>query len=354
MLTADASRGAFLSGFTVVVVPLMAGLFGTARLKRSTWGAVAAALVGISLLEDSGAPASWGDFWSFMSAVLFGAQVGGLPGARQGRRGAARQPAAPAGAVLRRARPTPSTLQARVASCWAAACQAWASQASLDCALHHPRLLPQIYRAEYWSKQLSARAAMPMLSVSVLMIAAISLASTAAAHPQATLHLLANPGEAGRLLAAQQLPWAGIIYMGCGVTNGGLVAEIVALQVPALPAAGAWGVPGRGCSALCAPLQQLVRPVVPSGATYAPPPPPLILPPLPLILPPQDVSSTEAAIIYTLEPVFGASLAYVILGERWGASGWVGAALIVASCLCAQLLGVEHEKEGKHEGPGKN
>lgn len=75
MLTADASRGAFLSGFTVVVVPLMAGLCGTAKLKRSTWAAVLACLVGISLLEDSGAPASWGDFWSFLSAVLFGAQV---------------------------------------------------------------------------------------------------------------------------------------------------------------------------------------------------------------------------------------------------------------------------------------
>lgn len=69
---------------------------------------------------------------------------------------------------------------------------------------------------------------------------------------------------------------------------------------------------------------------------------------------PQDVSSTEAAIIYTLEPVFGASLAYFMLGERWGASGWVGAALIVASCLCAQLLGVEHEKEGKQQGQGKS
>lgn len=76
MLTADASRGAFLSGFTVVVPPLMAGLFGTTRLKRTTWAAVVAALVGISLLEDSGAPASWGDFWSFASAVLFGVQVG--------------------------------------------------------------------------------------------------------------------------------------------------------------------------------------------------------------------------------------------------------------------------------------
>lgn len=226
MLTADASRGAFLSGFTVVVVPLMAGLFGTAKLKRTTWGAVLGALVGISLLEDSGAPASWGDFWSFMSAVLFGAQI---------------------------------------------------------------------YRAEYWSKQLSAKAAIPMLSVSVLMIAAISLASTAAAHPQATLHLLANPGEAALYLADTQLPWAGIIYMGCGVTNGGLIAEIIALQ---------------------------------------------------------DVSSTEAAIIYTLEPVFGASLAYVMLGERWGTSGWLGAGLIVASCLAAQLMGVEDlDHTAKHDDP---
>ena len=57
----------------------------------------------------------------------------------------------------------------------------------------------------------------------------------------------------------------------------------------------------------------------------------------------QDVSSTEAAIIYTLEPVFGAAFAYYLLGERWGMSGWVGAALIVTSCLAAQLLGVEEE-----------
>lgn len=86
MLTADASRGAFLSGFTVVVPPLMAGLLGTAKLKRTTWAAVAAALVGIFLLEDSGAPASWGDFWSFASAVLFGVQVRAVVG------GASRMP----------------------------------------------------------------------------------------------------------------------------------------------------------------------------------------------------------------------------------------------------------------------
>jgi hypothetical protein len=63
---------------------------------------------------------------------------------------------------------------------------------------------PQIYRAEYWSKQLGAKQAIPMLSMSLLMIAGISLASTAAAHPQATLALLANPGAAVKLLAEHE------------------------------------------------------------------------------------------------------------------------------------------------------
>lgn len=53
----------------------------------------------------------------------------------------------------------------------------------------------------------------------------------------------------------------------------------------------------------------------------------------------QDVSSTEAAIIYTLEPVLGAGLAYALLGERWNASGWAGASLIIGACLIAQVGG---------------
>jgi len=75
MVTADASRGAFLSAFTVVVVPILAGVCGTAKLKRMTWVSVGAALVGVMLLEDSGTPPSIGDFWSFASAVLFGIQI---------------------------------------------------------------------------------------------------------------------------------------------------------------------------------------------------------------------------------------------------------------------------------------
>lgn len=56
-----------------------------------------------------------------------------------------------------------------------------------------------------------------------------------------------------------------------------------------------------------------------------------------------DVSSTDAAIIYTMEPVLGAGMAYVVLGERWGKLGWLGAALIIASSLAAQIVGTEEE-----------
>lgn len=75
MMTTDAARGAFLSAFTVVVVPLLAGAFGAAKVKSMTWVAVICALVGVMLLEDSGSPPNIGDFWSFASAVLFGVQI---------------------------------------------------------------------------------------------------------------------------------------------------------------------------------------------------------------------------------------------------------------------------------------
>lgn len=42
-----------------------------------------------------------------------------------------------------------------------------------------------------------------------------------------------------------------------------------------------------------------------------------------------DVSATEAAIIYGLEPVWGAGFAWSLLGERWGITGWIGAPLVL-------------------------
>ena len=51
------------------------------------------------------------------------------------------------------------------------------------------------------------------------------------------------------------------------------------------------------------------------------------------------ISSSEAAVIFAMEPVLGAALAYAALGERWGPLGWAGAAVITASSLATQLWG---------------
>lgn len=53
----------------------------------------------------------------------------------------------------------------------------------------------------------------------------------------------------------------------------------------------------------------------------------------------RDVSATETAIIYGLEPVWGAGFAWFLLGERWGATGWIGAALVLGGSLSVQILG---------------
>lgn len=45
----------------------------------------------------------------------------------------------------------------------------------------------------------------------------------------------------------------------------------------------------------------------------------------------RDVLATETAIIYGLEPVWGAGFAWFLLGERWGVSGWIGAALVLGT-----------------------
>jgi drug/metabolite transporter (DMT)-like permease len=44
-----------------------------------------------------------------------------------------------------------------------------------------------------------------------------------------------------------------------------------------------------------------------------------------------------AALIFVLEPVFAALLAFWLLGERLGAMGWAGAALVVVAMLVAEL-----------------
>lgn len=64
----------------------------------------------------------------------------------------------------------------------------------------------------------------------------------------------------------------------------------------------------------------------------------------------KQVSAPLAALIYTAEPLWGAAFAWLLLDERWGAQGWVGAAIILGASLYSQLGGDPAEKARKLEG----
>jgi drug/metabolite transporter (DMT)-like permease len=51
----------------------------------------------------------------------------------------------------------------------------------------------------------------------------------------------------------------------------------------------------------------------------------------------QHTPPSEAAVIVSLETVFAAAAAYLVLGERLGLLGWIGAALILLAILLIQL-----------------
>ncbi len=50
------------------------------------------------------------------------------------------------------------------------------------------------------------------------------------------------------------------------------------------------------------------------------------------------VSAVEASILFALEPLWAALFAFVILGERFGLQGWLGAGLILSALLLSQAL----------------
>ncbi|CAM8947532.1 unnamed protein product [Rhodiola kirilowii] len=52
-----------------------------------------------------------------------------------------------------------------------------------------------------------------------------------------------------------------------------------------------------------------------------------------------DISATETAIVYGLEPIWGAGFAWFLLGERWGTMGWIGASLVLGGSLIVQIFG---------------
>ncbi|VAH95213.1 unnamed protein product [Triticum turgidum subsp. durum] len=66
------------------------------------------------------------------------------------------------------------------------------------------------------------------------------------------------------------------------------------------------------------------------------------------------VSATETAIVYGLEPVWGAAFAWFLLGERWDNAAWIGAALVLCGSLTVQLFGSAPEKSQKVESRSGN
>ena len=139
---------------------------------------------------------------------------------------------------------------------------------------------PQVFRTEHWARVLGNKASLPLMSVVLATTMIISGLAAVVANPSAVAAVLEHPVATEHLLMSGSLPWLSVAYTGLVTTDLALLMELMALH---------------------------------------------------------DVPSTDAAIIYSLEPLLGASLAWVLLGERWGTAGWFGAALIMASSLVTQV-----------------
>uniref|UniRef100_A0A383VDB4 EamA domain-containing protein n=1 Tax=Tetradesmus obliquus TaxID=3088 RepID=A0A383VDB4_TETOB len=162
----------------------------------------------------------------------------------------------------------------------------------------------QLFRTEQTSRKLPEGSALPLMSIIVSTVAAASMAAAAAVHWQ---DAAAAAGSLGHVLGG------GLRAIAPWIDTGSDTAQ---------------------------PLMELLYTSFCSTD--------LVL--LIELLALQDVSSTEAALVYSLEPVSGALLAYCFLGERWGPMGWCGAAVILIASLATQLGGALDDNDGSKPG----
>ena len=158
----------------------------------------------------------------------------------------------------------------------------------------------QLFRTEQVSREVPEGSALPLMAVSMGVVAAVSTAGAAAVHWEdaaATIgslqHLVvaAVSGAAGSEQAGK--PFWELLYTSLCSTDLALFLELMALQ---------------------------------------------------------SVSSTEAAMVYSMEPVSGAMMAYVFLGDRWGPVGWMGAAVILLASIVTQTQGALEPEGGEESG----
>ncbi|XP_057815217.1 uncharacterized protein LOC131028868 isoform X1 [Cryptomeria japonica] len=214
LLTSDAGRSSFIAALTVIVVPLLDGLFG-ARIPKITWFGATVALLGIALLESSGSPITIGDFWNLLSAIFFGIHM---------------------------------------------------------------------LRTEHFSRNTRTDKYLGLLGYEISVIAFVSAIWYWWANDMLSFNFmhLEDVNWMDSLQNLVTLPWLPIIYTGFFSTGFCLWAELAAMR---------------------------------------------------------DVSATDTAIIYGLEPLWGAAFAWILLGERWGPTGWLGAVLILGGSFTVQLFG---------------
>ncbi|GFP90822.1 uncharacterized transporter af_0788 [Phtheirospermum japonicum] len=229
LLTSDAGRASFLCMFTVIVVPLIDGMLGSAVPARTWFGAVMS-IIGVAMLESSGSPPCIGDLLNFLSAVSFGIHM---------------------------------------------------------------------LRTEHISRSTKRENFLPLLGYEVCVVAFLS-----------TAWYFIQGWVSGRIQdwdpfswtfatvldSTSSFPWVPALYTGIFSTGLCLWVEM---------------------SAMC------------------------------------DVSATETAIIYGLEPVWGAGFAWVLLGERWGLTGWIGAALVLGGSLTVQIMGAKSDSLSRELKKGK-
>jgi drug/metabolite transporter (DMT)-like permease len=61
----------------------------------------------------------------------------------------------------------------------------------------------------------------------------------------------------------------------------------------------------------------------------------------------REVSPTRTAVILTMEPVFAGLFGFLLAGERLSGRGWLGAGLILAGMLVAELGGRQPAAPGR-------
>ncbi|VAI01518.1 unnamed protein product [Triticum turgidum subsp. durum] len=214
LITSEAGRASFIAAFTVIVVPLIDGIFG-ASIPMLTWFGAIVSIIGVGLLECGGSPPCVGDVLNFLSAVFFGIHM---------------------------------------------------------------------LRTEQISRSTDKKKFMALLSFEVLVVAFTSILWFLLKDVFAEVHDSSFESWTFGALwdSAASFPWIPALYTGVFSTGLCMWAEMVAMA---------------------------------------------------------HVSATETAIVYGLEPVWGAAFAWFLLGERWDNAAWIGAALVLLEALLYSYSG---------------